>query len=106
MSESRKLVSNTSSAAVVSIVVKCTDNDGKPFEHVKKFYLPRYLWDSIRDILVNVHINRAFDIPDENCEKEIKINVRDKSSLARGFYFLVERLRSAAKTYRLVIEGA
>ncbi|MEM3975038.1 MAG: hypothetical protein QW320_11775 [Ignisphaera sp.] len=107
MNHDNRIVVDSKSSVMVSITVKCFDGDGKPFEHFKKFFMPRHLWDAINMILVNLHINRAFDIPDANCSKELKLNIRDRSKLGTGFYFLLDRLKTASKnnSFSLVVEG-
>jgi len=84
----------------VTVSVKC--NSDPPFDKSFNFWLPQDTQKAALTIREKVHINRVFDIPDNQCKKSVVFYVKAKP--APGFKLILAALEKAGIDFQVINE--
>jgi len=92
-------VSEVKKGIFVVVQVKCTSDI--PFEKTWSFWLPQNVINASLSLREKLHANRVFDIPDEQCVKQVTFYIKNAKPTP-GFGLILNGLRKAGVDYRIV----
>jgi len=88
----------------VIVVVKMDCNSNPPFSKTWTFWLPQGSIDAVLSLREKIHANRIFDIPDEQCHKQVVFHVKN-ARLTPAFTLLEKALREMKIPFSIIYDG-